>query len=253
MSKGNMSKCTILLLCVSQVVVTVGVVCFFEPLQIEVYSVVPPQPPDPLSTMMDHHLPPPQFRETSLSICTAVLASSIISVIFSISTVRLLEKEVLKETDNNILLETELWDFIFWVYSAIVHAIIFLIVMSPADIYAVTLTFIQYSYFLMCMCKPRQKNELLSTIIQISGNVLGLLAALLIAMHNFAESDDGHVAAMVVMVILDCILAVGHTSWDSKPSMDIITKYRLLWACSSSFFLAVLYTSWNNYYLLMLN
>ena len=147
---------------------------------------------------------------------------------------------------QEILSDTGLWDLIFWLYCAIVHIIIFLVVMSPADTCAVALSSIQYSYFLTSLYQPRQ-NQLSMT--QINITLLGLWVGLLTALHNLPDTHSGLIAAVLVMFILNYMLGIGHT-WDSTPTMDVITNCRLFWACSSSFCLAALYGAWHDHLLL---
>ena len=238
------SKGTIFSLCLSQAAVTVGVICFFQPVKIELYSIYPII----IIGTLDHHSPP-KFRSTTLSLSTAVLASSLIAVVFSTTTAGLFEWGVLHQDNvytQEILSDTGLWDLIFWLYCAIVHIIIFLVVMSPADTCAVALSSIQYSYFLTSLYQPRQ-NQLSMT--QINITLLGLWVGLLTALHNLPDTHSGLIAAVLVMFILNYMLGIGHT-WDSTPTMDVITNCRLFWVCSSSFCLAALYGAWHDHLLL---
>lgn len=240
-------------LCLSQAAVTIGAIIYFPPVSVEFYTVHPSivngtldtSPTDGIRLTTDSiHL-----TTSRVALAMPFLLCSCIAAVFSTTTTGLVERGTLQQ-DNcytyEVLNEAGLWDLTFWLYCSLAHAIVFSVVMSPSDAYAVTLATILFPYFLACICQPRQCQP---SMTQTNLNLLGLWAGLLIAFYNLPDAHTGRVAALGIMCLLDYMLGVGHT-WDPSPTMDTITNCRLFWVCSASFCLAAMYGVWHNHMLL---
>ena len=243
-----LTRGTAFALCLSQAAVMIGVIYLYPPVEIEIFTL---HPAIANGTLNPHAtLTNPQ----SLSILTASLSLpflivSALTAIFSTTTAGLAERGILQ--DNNqytyeTLLETGLWDLIFWLHCAFAHALIILIIMSPADAYAAALASILIIYFLCRLCQPRYTQL---NMTQENLNLIGYWAGLLIALYNLPDTHTARLACVLVMCLLDYMLGVGHT-WDASPTMDVITNCRLFWVCSASFCMAGLYGAWHDHLLL---
>lgn len=240
---------TILALCLSQAAVMVGVITFYRPLHVEVYM------PHPVVVNGTLHtdgsptgLPTTSITVTSLSLAIQFLILSCVAALFSTTTTGLIKRGTLQadmQYSHEVLYEAGLWDLMFWVFCSGTHALLLLIVMSPADIYAVSLAALLVIYFLCRICQPRMSQI---NMTQENLNLLGYWAGLLIAGYNLPDAHTGRLAALLIMCLLDYMLGVGHT-WDASPMMDAITNCRLFWVCSASFCMAGLYGAWHDHLL----
>jgi len=240
------SRGTGLALCLSQAAVTIGVIFYFPPVRVEFYTAHPAVANGTLGPAADHSC---SLTPSKTSLAMPFLLCSCIAAVFSTTTTGLIERGTLQQDNpytNDVLNEAGLWDLTFWLYCTFAHSILFIVVMSPSDAYAAALATILFTYFLACICQPRQCQP---SMTQTNLNLLGLWAGLLIAFYNLPDAHTGRLAALCVMCLLDYMLGVGHT-WDPSPTMDTITNCRLFWICSASFCLAALYGAWHNHLLM---
>ena len=113
------------------------------------------------------------------------------------------------------LLEAGPWDFVFWLFCAGVHALVFSVVMSPVDLYASSMASLLTVYFLGRLCAPRCSQL---NMTQENMNLLDYSAGLAVAGYNIPDAHAGRGVALIaaILVSLDYMLGVGHT-WDSLP------------------------------------
>ena len=248
MSLLQVSSGTVLALCLSQAAVMVGVITFYPPVHVEIFVPRPTivngtlQSDTPGSTTV-------RITVTSLALPIQFLLLSCVAALFSTTTTGLIQRGILQrdtQYSHEVLYETGLWDLMFWVFCSGTHALLLLIVMSPADVYAVALSALLIIYFLCRLCQPRLSQL---NMTQENLNLLGYWAGLLIAGYNLPDAHTGRLAALLIMCLLDYMLGVGHT-WDATPTMDVITNCRLFWVCSASFCMAGLYGAWHDHLLL---
>jgi hypothetical protein len=248
MSLLQVSSGTVLALCLSQAAVMVGVITFYPPVHVEVYV---PHPVIANGTLHSDPDGPPSARITITSLALAIqfLILSCVAALFSTTTTGLIQRGTLQrdvQYSHEALYETGLWDLMFWVFCSGTHTLLLLIVMSPADMYAISLSALLVVYFLCRICQPRLSQL---NMTQENLNLLGYWAGLLIAGYNLPDAHTGRLAALLIMCLLDYMLGVGHT-WDVTPMMDVITNCRLFWVCSASFCMAGLYGAWHDHLLL---
>ena len=240
-------------LCLSQAAITIGVVSFYPPVHVEIYTAHP--------TIINGTLQLPSAAQPSdvnagltitpfsFSLALPFLLASSIAAVFSTTTAGLVDSGVLRQDNpytHELLSETGLWDLLFWLFCSASHALLILIVMSPADTYAVALAALLVIYFICRICQPRYGNL---NMTQENLNFLGLCSGLLITIYNLPDAHTGRLAAILIMCLLDYMLGVGHT-WDASPTMDVITNCRLFWVCSSSLCLSALYGAWHDHLLM---
>ena len=234
------SRGTALALCLSQTAVSIAAIIYFPPVKVEIYSTHP--------TILNGTLNPAQHARLStvtFALSTPLLISSCLAAVFSTTTAGLVERGILQQDNcytHETLADAGLWDLIFWLYCSLAHCIVFTMVLSPADVYAASLTAVLFTYFLANICQPRQNQP---SMTQTNINLLGLWAGLLLAFYNLPDAHTGRLTALCIMCVLDYMLGVGHT-WDSMPPMDTITNCRLFWVCSASLSLAGLYGAWHD-------
>jgi hypothetical protein len=236
----QISRASAFALCMSQVAVTLAVIAYYPPVHVQFFTCHPRISNGTLT------LPDSQLSVSNVGLSVPFLGLSCLAVLFSTTTAGLVERGLLQQDSQytfELLHESGLWDAIFWAFCAGAHAIVITVVMSPADVYAVSIASLLIIYFLGRLCAPRFSQQL--SMAQENFNLLGLFAGLLIAGYNIPDSHPGRSAALMVMCLLDYMLGVGHT-WDSAPTMDCVTNCRLFWVCSTSLCLAALYGAWHD-------
>jgi len=236
------SRATIFALCMSQAAVAFTVVLFYPQVRVETFTAHPTVVNGSLIANTENHI----IKSTSFSLPFPFIILSCIAALFSTTTISLIQQSAFSLESPytyETLSETGLWDLTFWSYCLGAHVLVLLISLSPGDIYSTSLASILTVYFLAHACQPRSGNSV--SMIQGNFNLLGYFSGILIALYSIPDSHPGRSAAIAVTVLLDYVLAVGHT-FDHEPSMDVITNCRIFWACSSSFCLSGLYGAWHD-------
>ena len=240
----QISRASAFALCMSQVAVTLAVILYYPPVHVQFFTC------RPIISNGTIVLPDTPLSVSSVGLSVPFLVLSCLAVLFSTTTAGLVERGLLQQDNQytyELLHESGLWDAIFWAFCAGAHAIVIIVVMSPADVYAVSIASLLIIYFLGRLCAPRFSQQLSMT--QENVNLLGLFAGLLVAGYNIPDSHSGRSAALMVMCLLDYMLGVGHT-WDVTPTMDTVSNCRLFWVCSVSLCLAALYGAWHDHLLI---
>jgi hypothetical protein len=239
----QISRASAFALCMSQVAVTLAVILYYPPVHVQFFTC------RPVISNGTITLPETHLSVSNIGLSAPFLALSCLAVLFSTTTAGLVERGLLQQDNQytfELLHESGLWDAIFWAFCSGAHAIVITVVMSPADVYAVSIASLLIIYFLGRLCAPRFSQQLSMT--QENVNLLGLFAGLLVAGYNIPDSHSGRSAALMVMCLLDYMLGVGHT-WDVTPTMDTVSNCRLFWVCSVSLCLAALYGAWHDHLL----
>jgi hypothetical protein len=230
-------------LCMSQVAITVGVIFFFPAVHVQLFSCHPKVANGTLS------LPESELQVANVGLSMPFLALSGLAVLFSTTTAGLVQRGSLQQDTHysfDVLHEAGLWDGIFWLFCLGAHAVVVLVVMSPAESHTAALAILLMVYFLGKLCAPRGEQI---SMTQENLNLLGFFAGLLVASYNVPDSHSGRGAALLVLCLLDYMLGVGHT-WDANPPMDTVANCRLFWVCSASLCLAALYGAWHDHLLM---
>jgi len=238
----EVSQSSAFALCMSQVAVTLAVILYYPPVHVQLFTCHPKIANGTLIVPETHLL------VSNVGLSLPFLCLSGIVVLFSTTAAGLLQRGSLQQDSQysfEVLHEAGLWDALFWLFCVGAHAVVIMVVMSPADGHAVALSILLISYFLGRICAPRFSNM---SMTQENMNLLGYFAGLLVAAYNIPDTHSGRTAALLVMCMLDYMLGVGHT-WDMSPPMDTVTNCRLFWVCSSSLCLAALYGAWHDHLL----
>jgi len=234
----HFTRATAFTLCLSQVAITGGVIMFFPPVRVQIFT---SHPKVDNGTLVENQS---QLSVTEFGLSLPFLILSCVAVLFSTTTAGLTESGMLQQDNHytfELLSEAAQWDTVFWVFCAGVHVLVVTVITSPVDLYAVLVSSLLLFYFLGRLCSPRcqQLNMTYENM-----NLLGFCAGVLVAGYNIPDSHTGRAAALVMMVMLDYTLGVGHT-WDTVPTMDTVTNCRLFWVCAVSLSLAGLYGAWH--------
>lgn len=239
----ELTRGTAFTLCLSQVAVTGLAILYFPPVHVQLFTSHPRVANGTLTNDLS------TLSVVNLGLSVPFLLLSCVAVLFSTTTASLSARGPLHQ-DNPYTFETLQeagpWDFVFWLFCGGAHALVITVVMSPADFFAVTLSTLLSFYFLARLCAPRQ---CLISHTSENMNLLGYCAGLGAAAYNVPDAHSGRSAALLLTVLLDYMLGVGHT-WDQSPTMDVIVNCRLFWVCGASLCLAGLYALWHDHLLL---
>ena len=237
----QISQSSAFALCLSQVAITLAVIFYYPPVHVQLFTCHPRISNGTLT------LPESVLSVSNIGLSMPFLALSCLVVLFSTTTAGLMNGALQagNQYSMEVLHEAGLWDTIFWLFCIGAHTVVILVVMSPADAHAASLSILLVVYFLARLCAPRFSQL---SMTQENVNLLGFFAGLLVAGYNIPDTHSGRSAALLIMCLLDYMLGVGHT-WDMAPTMDCITNCRLFWVCSSSLCLAALYGAWHDHLL----
>ena len=231
-------------LCLSQVAATALVIVYFPPVHVQLFTSHPRVDNGTLTNDLS------TLAVFDLSLSVPFLALSCVAVLFSTTTASLAERSGPLAGDNpysfETLQEAGPWDLVFWLFCWGAHALVFTVVMSPADLFAVVLSTLLAFYVLGRLCAPRHCQL---SMTQENISLLGYCAGLAVVAYNVPDAHQGRSAALLVTVLLDYMLGMGHT-WDQSPNMDCVTNCRLFWVCSASVCLAGLYGAWHDHLLM---
>jgi len=226
----------------SQAAVTFAVVLFFPAVRVQTFTAHPTVINGTLTASTENHV----IHSSTFSLALPFMALSCVAALFSTTTASLIQHNAFSlESPYSLetLSEAGLWDLTFWTYCLGAHVLVMLVSLSPGDVYSTALASILTVYFLAHACQPRSGNSV--SMIQENFNLLGYFSGILIAIYSIPDSHPGRSAALAITVLLDYVLAVGHT-FDHEPNMDVITNCRVFWTCSSSFCLSGLYGAWHD-------
>jgi hypothetical protein len=230
-------------LCLSQVAVTALVIMYYPPVHIQLFTnhctVIN-------GTLTDNTC---LVYVADFGLGVPFLMLSCVAVLFSTTTANLGERGPLSQGNlysYEVLVETGPWDYIFWLFCLGAHALVIAVIMSPGDVFAVLLSTLLTVYFLGRLCSPRSCQL---SMTQENFGLLGYCAGLAVAAYNVPDAHSGRSAALLLTVLLDYMLGMGHT-WEQQPPMDTVTNCRLFWVCGASVSLAALYGAWHDHLLL---
>ena len=168
-----------------------------------------------------------------------LLFMSCLAMVFSSVTMSLSESGVLQQDYTPDSMEqAALWDFLFWLYFLVSHLISALILTTPVDLYAVMLGVVFLVYFTHRGCAPRQRTA--TTVTKENLNILGYGLGIVIIAYNIPDGNTERSACLVVILMLDYALGMGHT-FDLEPTMDTVANCRLLNICAVSLCMCCLY------------
>ena len=229
-------------LCLSQLGVTALVIMYYQPVRVQLFTSHPRVDNGTLTNDLS------TLAVVDLGLSIPFLALSCVAVLFSSTTASLSERGPLgSDTPYSFeaMQEAGPWDVVFWLYCCGAHALVVTVIMSPADLFAVALSTLFTFYFLARLCAPRHCQM---SMTHENINLLGYCAGVAVAAYNLPDAHSGRSAAILITILLDYMLGMGHT-WDQTPPMDTVTNCRLFYVSSVSCCLAALYGAWHDHLL----
>lgn len=187
---------------------------------------------------------PGDTQSIDFSLSGPMLLTALLSAVFVSNTFQLCESGTLTEDQvysRESLIETGLWNVIFWLFIAYVHFVCILTMDTPVDFYALLSGFFMQLFFLLHICKPNETDT--RNFAQSNLYIVGLLLGLVITLFNIPSGDSNRYTIFFVLFLFDYFLCIGHT-WDICPRMGTVVNCRLCYACTAPLCLAALYGMW---------
>ena len=229
-------KGTVFGFCFSQCAVTLGIVLFFPPVHVEVFTVV--------ETFMNDTLVLPRgdaVTVTTINMGIPVLIASFMAACFASVTYNTHDNGISGlDFHDDTVEQAGVWDLVFWVYCLVMHLDLVLMFTNPSDLFGVLASTSFMVYFLYRACAPKsQVVNLTRENLNLVGYCLGITF-----MAVQIPSSHGQVTTLVMlMVVLDYFLGIGHT-WDRQATLETVTNCRLFYVCCGCVFLMIMYCTW---------
>ena len=223
---------------VLQLLLTVGVVAFYPPLQAETSVFLPPfnaSVPGAVVTVHSAkmHLAVPYLLQ-SLSIAAFVSCTASLCDAGGISESVSYSAETLSEAGP--------WDALFWFVVGCVHAVAVVAVCSPVDVFAALASVYAMVSALHRICRPTLPE---TSILQVNSSIVAYAFGLCLAAYSVPAACQNRQAVLFMLAVLDYFLGLGHT-WDRAPTMHTVANCRLCWACAVSVCAATTYAVWHD-------
>lgn len=222
----------------SQVAITLAVLLYCPPVVVQVFTVHPFLANGTLQSNQDGI-----YHTSSWVLSLPLVMASGITVMFSTTTMSL-HKEGLGGYDYQYeaLEQYSMWDFAFWVYCLVLHAIIVLAITTPVDVFCMLLSTAFMVYFLHRVCAPKSQQVFLT---QENMNILGYCVGAGVAAYSIPNANSARMTLLLALVALDYCVGIGHT-WDRQATLDTITNCRLFYTILGSLLLAGTYATWGD-------
>lgn len=171
-----------------------------------------------------------------------MLAASALAGIFATVTCHSYDTGISgQDFQPEVLEQLGLWDMLFWAYCLITHCMVVLMVANPVDLYGCVSGTVFMVYFLCRACSPKGQH---ASLTQENLNILGYCLGVLQLVYQTSDSRSGVGSAVMLMVVLDYFLGVGHT-YDRHTTIETVTNCRLFYICAGSLCLAIFYSMYN--------
>ena len=178
------------------------------------------------------------------------LFASFIAMVFVSNTYQMGESGVLSEDQTyspETLLETGLWDSLFWVFIVVVHFVAIGAMDTPCDVYALLLALVLQVLFLHKICAPSETEH--RNFAKSNVNIMGFLLGGGVSLFNIPSHSHSRYAIFFLLFFYDYFLAIGHI-WDVQTRVGTVVNCRLCYVCASTLGMAALYGVWNDKLLL---
>jgi exosortase/archaeosortase len=220
----------------SQVAVTLGIVLFFHPVDVDVYLVRNHINLTTAGLSLD---PAKDTEASKLFVAMPLLLSSILGACFASMTYQGYESGMAGQDYTPDSLEgIGMWNLAFWLYCFLAHGIVVLIVDDPVDAFGAVSATSFMVYFLYRACYPKPGHSI--NLTQENLNILGYALGVMQMAYQLTDTrrNGGYVIMMVL--VLDYFLGLGHT-YDRQATIDTIANCRLFYVCAASLSLSLLY------------
>ena len=219
----------------SQCAVTLGVILFFPPVDVDVYIVRVHINITERTMLFDS---PDDVRGERLFMAMPVLLCSFLTASFTTITSNGYDAGFAgQDYSPDALEEASMWNLVFWLHCLLAHFIVIFIISDPVDIFGSIASATFMTFFLYRVCYPKGHSLSLT---KENMNVLGYSLGLLLSVYQITAVRDNGVYVIASMVVLDYFLGLGHT-YDRQATLDTVANCRLFYICAVSLSLAFLY------------
>jgi hypothetical protein len=215
----------------SQCAITLGIVLFFPAVDVDVFVA--------RAGLAGNHsaivLTP---AATRVSMAMPVAGASLLAGVFATVTFKVHEQSLSgQDFQPDVIEQMGMWDALFWVYCMLAHGIVVLVVCDPVDAFGAVSATAFMTYFLCRACYPKSQQINLT---QENLNILGYGVGVLQAGLQLTGTRANGMSALMVMVVLDYFMGVGHT-YDRQATIDTVSNCRLFYVCAGTVGTALLY------------
>ena len=131
------------------------------------------------------------------------------------------------------------WNALFWFDLLGIHLVWVATVCSLVDLFACLVGVYLLVHSLFVICRPVSDDHL---TMQTNSWIVAFVSGLVVVLYCTPAQYPGRYVTILLIVILDYILVVGHT-FDRSPTVQTVLNCRLCWTLSSCLCLAALYGS----------
>jgi hypothetical protein len=218
----------------SQCALTLGVVLFFPPVDVDVYLL---QGHINITSRGISITPDKDMRGLRVFMAMPLLLASALAAGFATMTCRVQADFSGQDYQPDVLDQLGMWEMAFWVHCLLAHAIVVGVISDPVDIFGSLSGPCFMVYFLYRACAPKPPNL---NITQENLNLLGYGLGVLQMAYQMTETRPNGPTVVMLVVVLDYFLGVGHC-YDRQATLDTAANCRLFYVVAVSVALAALY------------
>lgn len=208
---------------ISQCAVTLGIVLFSPLVQVELFVAH-----EAVNASAPGQLTPVSMTVTTIGMSMPVLLASALACVFSSVTCRMHEQGLSgMDFQPDTIEQAAMWDLLFWAFCLVLHMDLVLMITNPADVYGCVAATSFMVYFLHRSCAPRGQNV---SMTQENLNLVGYCLGVLQVVSQVPDAGSNAVTVVIVLVIADYFLGIGHT-WDRQATIETIINCRVFYIC----------------------
>ena len=224
----------------SQCALTLGVILFFPPVDVDVYLL---QGHINVTSRGISITPDKDMRGMRVFMAMPLLLASALAAGFATMTCRVQTEFSGLDYQPDALDQLGMWEMVFWLYCLLAHAIVVCVISDPVDVFGSVSGPCFMVYFLYRACAPKPASLNLT---QENLNLLGYGLGVLQTAYQMTETRPNGPTVIMLVVVLDYFLGVGHC-YDRQATLDTAANCRLFYVCAGSFALAGLYAFTGEY------
>jgi hypothetical protein len=231
----ELSRGTAYGLAFSQVAITLGVILFFPPVDVEVFFI---QGHINITARTLEIDPSTDLKGSRIFMAMPTLLCSLLAAGFAAVTLQSYEQGFAgQDYQPDVLEQSGMWNIIFWVHCLLAHAVAMFIISDPVNIFGAVSATCFMVYFLYRACYPKGSTLNLT---QENINILFYCLGILQMAYQLTDTRQNGAYVIMTVVILDYFLGLGHT-YDRQATLDTVANCRLFYICIVSLSLAFLY------------
>ena len=221
---------------ISQCAVTLGVVLFFPPVDVDVYLI---QGHINLTARTIIMAPASDLKGIRVFMAMPMLLTSVLAAVFSTVTCNSYEMGFAgQDYQPDVMDQVNMWNLAFWLYCLLVHLIVVFTISDPVDIFGSIAATSFMVYFLYRVCYPKIHGTM--NLTQENLNILCYCLGVLQMSYQLTDTRPNGVYVIMLVVVLDYFLGLGHT-YDRQATLETVANCRLFYICIASLSLAFLY------------